>query len=103
VATYAKGLGRVVPFAQAAFRQAYAGGHNLEDPDRVVIAAAACEMHPRAVLAAAELRSVREELSEATARAAEQGITDVPALLVGERVFEGERALEDAAALHATG
>lgn len=102
VATYAKGLGRVVPFAQAAFRQAYAGGHNLEDPDRVVVAAAACEMHPRAVLAAAELRSVREELSEATARAAEQGITDVPALLVGERVFEGERALEDAAALHAT-
>ncbi len=26
VATYAKSIGRVVPFAQAAFRQAFAGG-----------------------------------------------------------------------------
>jgi 2-hydroxychromene-2-carboxylate isomerase len=101
VAIYAKRIGRVVPFAQAAFRQAYAGGQNLEDPDRVVIAAAACEMHPRAVLAGAAQRSVREELSESTARAADQGITDVPALLLGDRVFEGERALEDAATEHA--
>jgi 2-hydroxychromene-2-carboxylate isomerase len=100
VATYSKQIGRVVPFAQAAFRQAYAAGHNLEDPDRVVIAGAACEMHPRAVLAAADLRSVREELSEATARAVEQGITEIPALLIGGRVFEGERALEDALAVH---
>ena len=29
VATYAKSIGRVVPFAQAAFRQAFAGGHSL--------------------------------------------------------------------------
>jgi 2-hydroxychromene-2-carboxylate isomerase len=102
VATYAKGIGRVVPFVQAAFRQAYAGGHNLEDPNRVVIAAAACEMHPRAVLAGAALRSVHDELSDETFRAADRGITDVPALRIGERVFEGEHALEDAAALHAT-
>ena len=30
VATYAKSIGRAVPFAQAAFRQAFAGGHALE-------------------------------------------------------------------------
>ena len=29
VATYAKSIGRTVPFAQAAFRQAFAGGHSL--------------------------------------------------------------------------
>ncbi len=58
VATYAKSIGRTVPFVQAAFRQAYAGGHSLEDPDFVLIAAAACEMHPAAVLKGAELRSV---------------------------------------------
>ena len=58
VATYAKSIGRTVPFAQAAFRQAFAGGHSLEDPDFVLIAAAACEMHPAAVLKGAELRSV---------------------------------------------
>ncbi len=50
VATYAKSIGRVVPFAQAAFRQAFAGGHSLADTNNVLIAAAACEMHPNAVL-----------------------------------------------------
>ena len=63
VATYAKSIGRTVPFVQAAFRQAFAGGHSLEDPDFVLIAAAACEMHPAAVLKGAELRSVGEQLS----------------------------------------
>jgi 2-hydroxychromene-2-carboxylate isomerase len=98
VATYAKSIGRAVPFAQAAFRQAFAGGHSLSESDHVLIAAAACEMHPAAVLRGAELRSVERELAAATARAARTGIIDVPAVRVGERVFLGERAVEDAAA-----
>jgi 2-hydroxychromene-2-carboxylate isomerase len=98
VATYAKSIGRVVPFAQAAFRQAFAGGHSLADSDHVLIAAAACEMHPAAVLRGAGLRSVERELATATARAAGAQIIDVPAITVGERVFEGARAVEDAAA-----
>ncbi len=98
VATYAKSIGRVVPFAQAAFRQAFAGGRSLEDPDSVLIAAAACEMHPTAVLRGAELRSVATQLAAATAAAARTGIIDVPAVVVGELVFEGERALDRASA-----
>src|SRR5271168_2656446 len=98
VATYAKSIGRTVPFAQAAFRQAFAGGRSLEQSDHVLIAAAACEMHPAAVLRGSELRSVEGELSAATARAARAGIIDVPAVRVGGRVFLGERGLEDAAA-----
>jgi 2-hydroxychromene-2-carboxylate isomerase len=98
VATYAKSIGRTVPFAQAAFRQAFAGGRSLEDPDFVLIAAAACEMHPAAVLRGARLRSVAEQLAASTAAAAEIGVIDVPAILVGERVFAGDRALEEAAA-----
>jgi 2-hydroxychromene-2-carboxylate isomerase len=98
VATYAKSIGRAVPFAQAAFRQAFAGGHSLQEPDRVLIAAAACEMHPTAVLAGAELRSTDRQLSQSTARAARTGVTDVPAVVVGERVFLGERAIADASA-----
>jgi 2-hydroxychromene-2-carboxylate isomerase len=86
VATYAKQIGRTVPFAQAAFRQAYAGGRSLAEPDNVVIAAAACEMHPAAVMKAAELRGVRAALEEATARAAALGVRDVPAVWNGERV-----------------
>jgi 2-hydroxychromene-2-carboxylate isomerase len=97
VATYAASIGRAVPFAQAAFRQAFAGGHSLEDPDFVVIAAAACEMHPAAVLRGAELRSTAERLAETTAAAARAGVTDVPAVRVGERVFVGEESLERAA------
>jgi 2-hydroxychromene-2-carboxylate isomerase len=97
VATYAKSIGRTVSFAQAAFRQTYAGGHSLEDSDFVVIAAAACEMHPAAVLKGAGLRSVKEQLSSATAFAARAGVSDVPAVRVGETVFVGERAVEDAA------
>jgi 2-hydroxychromene-2-carboxylate isomerase len=105
VATYAKSIGRAVPFAQAAFRQAFAGGHNLAEIDHVLIAAAACEMHPKAVLKGAELTSVHAQLSSATAEAALAGVTDVPAIRIGDtqsgvlgRVFVGERAVEEAAA-----
>jgi 2-hydroxychromene-2-carboxylate isomerase len=98
VATYAASIGRAVPFAQAAFRQAFAGGHSLEQPDFVLIAAAACEMHPAAVLRGAELRSTSERLAQVTAGAALAGVSDVPAVLVGERVFIGEQAPEHAAA-----
>jgi 2-hydroxychromene-2-carboxylate isomerase len=99
VATYAASIGRAVAFAQAAFRQAFAGGHSLEQPDHVLIAAAACEMHPTAVKRAASLGSVARGLERATAEAAQLGVRDVPALAVGAQVFHGERALDDAAAL----
>lgn len=98
-ATYAKSIGRAVPFAQAAFRQAFAGGRSLAEPDNVLIAAAACEMHPAAVLKAIELGAVAEQLAAATAQAAREGVRDVPAVRVGERVFAGERVMEEAARL----
>jgi 2-hydroxychromene-2-carboxylate isomerase len=98
VATYAKSIGRAVPFAQAAFRQAFAGGRSLEDLESVLIAAAACEMHPSAVIRGAELRSVAVALAASTATAARSGVLDVPAIVVGEEVFLGEVAVEAAAA-----
>ena len=61
-ATYACLIGRGVAFAQAAFRQAFAGGRSLQEPDNVLIAAAACEMHPAAVHKALRLGSVAREL-----------------------------------------
>jgi 2-hydroxychromene-2-carboxylate isomerase len=97
-ATYAKSIGRVVAFAQAAFRQAFAGGRSLSETDNVLIAAAACEMHPSAVLKGAELRSVGEQLLATTATAGALGVSDVPAVRVGERLFHGERSLMEAAA-----
>jgi 2-hydroxychromene-2-carboxylate isomerase len=101
-ATYAKSIGKVVAFAQAAFRQAFAGGRPLDATDNVLIAAAACEMHPLAVQKGAALRSMDRGLVAATATAVDHGVTDVPAIRVGKRIFHGERALEEAAD-HATG
>jgi len=98
VASYAKSIGRTVPFALAAFRQAFAGGRSLQHTDHVLIAAAACEMHPAAVLRAAELRSVDRVLAGASADAAARGVSELPAIAVGAQLFEGERALEEAAA-----
>jgi 2-hydroxychromene-2-carboxylate isomerase len=98
-ATFAKRIGKTVAFALAAFRQAYAGGRALSDRDNVLIAGAACEMHPAAILKAAATRSLRGELERATAQAAALGIDDVPAVRVGERVLVGERSLEQAGAL----
>jgi 2-hydroxychromene-2-carboxylate isomerase len=97
VATYAKSIGRAVPFAQAAFRQAFAGGRPLDTEDAVVIAAAACEMHPAAVLRGAALRSTAEQLARATEQARVAGVRDVPAVLAGGQVYHGEQALADAA------
>ena len=94
VATYAKSLGRTVAFAQAAFRQAFAAGRSLAETDNLLIAAAACELHPKAVLKGAELAGVREQLTEATRSAAAAGVTLVPAIRIGGRVLAGERALE---------
>ena len=97
-ATYASSIGRGVAFAQAAFRQAFAGGRDLGERDGVLIAAASCEMHPAAVLQALERQGIARELEQATARAAQAGVVSVPALSLGGRVFAGEHALERAGA-----
>jgi 2-hydroxychromene-2-carboxylate isomerase len=97
-ATYAKQIGRAVAFSLAAFRQAFAAGRDLGDLDNVLIAAAACEMHPAAVLKGSALGSIAARLDEATASAAAAGVLDVPAVVLdGGRVFHGDRELEAAA------
>ena len=96
-ATFAKQTGRAVAFSLAAMRQAFAGARDLSVPDNVLIAAAACELHPRAVLKAVETEGVRSALRDATASAAAAGVSSVPAVLVDGVVFEGPRAPEEAA------
>ena len=61
-ATYAAGIGRVVAFSLAAFRQAFAAGRDLGQRDSVLIAAAACELHPAALTKGAELAATRRRL-----------------------------------------
>jgi 2-hydroxychromene-2-carboxylate isomerase len=95
-ATYAKQIGRAVAFSLAAFRQEFAGGRDLGDRDTVLIAGAACEMHPTALLKGIELRSTAEALEAAGRRAIQAGVTSLPAIELDGHVFEGESAPEEA-------
>ena len=97
-ATYAKEIGRAVSFSLAAFRQAFAAGRDLTELDNVLLAAAAAEMHPRAVLSAVERNSVKRTLREATGQAGDLGVQGVPSVVVGAEVFWGDDRLEEAAA-----
>ena len=97
-AIFAQQAGRAVAFSLAAFRQAFAGGRDLGQTDNVLLAAAACELHPRAVLKGIASASVKERLREQTAEAVDRGVTGVPTVQVGERLFWGDDRLEDAAA-----
>ena len=97
-ATFAQQTGRAVAFSLAAFRQAFAGGRDLSDVDNVLIAAAACELHPNAVLKGIEMQSTKDRLREATREAYERGVRGVPTIAVGDELFWGDDRLEDAAA-----
>jgi 2-hydroxychromene-2-carboxylate isomerase len=94
-ATFAKQTGRTVAFSLAAMRQAFAAGRDLSVPDNVLIAAAACELHPRAVLKGIETRLVRD----AVVTSADVGVAQLPALRVGDALVSGRDAPEQAAAL----
>ena len=95
-ATFAKQTGRTISFALAALRQAFAAGRDLSEPDNVLLAAAACELHPNAVTRAIASDGVKRALREATDRAAELGVRGVPSLEVGGEVIWGDDRLEEA-------
>jgi 2-hydroxychromene-2-carboxylate isomerase len=97
-AVWAQQLGRTVAITLAAFRQAFAGGKDLSDVDYVLMAAAACELHPNAVLKALATQSVKDRLREVTRDAYDRGVRGVPTIAVGDELFWGDDRLEDAAA-----
>lgn len=102
-ATYAQHIGRGVSFSIACFRQVFAAGRDIGDRNTMLIAAAACEMHPTAVLRGIGLRSVTEGLHRAARRARADNVERLPAVIVppaGERPprhYEGATAVELAA------
>jgi 2-hydroxychromene-2-carboxylate isomerase len=97
-AIFAQQTGRAVAYSLAAFRQAFAAGRNLSEVDNVLIAAAACELHPNAVLKGIEMQSTKDRLREATREAYERGVRGVPTVAVDDELFWGDDRLEDAAA-----
>jgi 2-hydroxychromene-2-carboxylate isomerase len=97
-ATFAKSGGKTVGFSLAAFRQVFAGGRDLGDEATVLLAAAACEMHPRALLKAIAMRSVSDSLRRAGEQALTAGVRTLPAIQVAGDVFAGPDALDRALA-----
>ena len=94
-AMYLKGGGKTVGYVLAAFRQAFNGGKSLEVAENVMIAAAAVETHPRALLVGTETAGTRRRLAEATELARERGVVALPALWDSERgLLQGEAALD---------
>jgi 2-hydroxychromene-2-carboxylate isomerase len=97
-AVYAKESGRVVSFSLACFRQVFAAGRDMSDVDNVLIAAAACELHPNAVLKGIETDSVKDKLRAATEEALSRGLVGIPTVAVGDQLFWGDDRLEEAVA-----
>jgi 2-hydroxychromene-2-carboxylate isomerase len=96
-AIYAKESGRVVSFSLAAFRQVFAAGRDMSDVENVLLAAAACELHPKAVLKGIETKSVKETLKRATEEAIELGVEGIPTVSVDGHLFWGDDHLTEAA------
>jgi 2-hydroxychromene-2-carboxylate isomerase len=97
-ATFAKEIGRAVSFSLAAYRQAFAAGRDITEPDNVFIAAASSELHPRSLQTAIARDAIKARLREATDLAGDRGVVGVPAVAVGDQVFWGDDQLERAAA-----
>ena len=97
-AVFAQQAGRAVSFSLAAFRQLFAAGRTLAELDNVLIAAAAAELHPRAITQGVESKTVKDALRAATDEALGLGVVGVPTVAVGDQLFWGDDSLEDAAA-----
>jgi len=97
VATFATEIGRGVSLPLAAFRQHFAAGRDLSEPDNVLIAAASAELHPRALTTAVGRDSIKARLRRTTGEAADLGVYGVPSVVVGADVFWGDERLEEAA------
>jgi 2-hydroxychromene-2-carboxylate isomerase len=97
-AVYAKESGRVVSFTLACFRQVFAAGRDMSDVDNVLVAAAACELHPNAVLKGIETKSIKDKLRAATDEALARGVEGIPTVAVGDQLFWGDDRLEEAVA-----
>ena len=68
----------------------------MSDIDTVLVAAAACELHPHAVTKGLETQSVKDKLRAATDDALERGVEGIPTVAVGEQLFWGDDRLEEA-------
>jgi 2-hydroxychromene-2-carboxylate isomerase len=98
-AAFACEIGAGAPFALAATRLAFCGGFDLDDPETLAEAAAAAGVPLEECLSAAGEVSRDEELEANVDLLRSRGISELPAIRIGDQWFEGEAGLLAAGAL----
>lgn len=101
-ATYAFRVGQGRPFTLAAFRHAFARGHDLAIPEQVQQAAEQAGLDPRAADEATRDPEIKLALRTATEAAHDLGVFGVPTIAIDDELFWGDDRLQDAAALAQT-
>jgi 2-hydroxychromene-2-carboxylate isomerase len=97
-ATFAYEIGAGRAFTSAAFRLAFAEGHDLAVPAHVWEAARRAGLDPQEVERATQDPAVKDKLRAATDAAHGLGVFGVPTVAVAGELFWGDDRLEDAAA-----
>ena len=92
-------IGAGAAFALAATRLAFCGGFDLEDPETLAEAAAAAGVPLEECLSAAGETGRDEELEANAELLRTRGISELPAICIGDQWFEGEAGLLAAGAL----
>jgi 2-hydroxychromene-2-carboxylate isomerase len=98
VAALAAERGKAAPFVLAASRLAFCGGFELDDPEVIAEAAAAAGLPLGDALAAAGDLRRDGGMERAALRLLRRGADELPATVVGRRLFAGESRLAEAAA-----
>jgi len=101
VAAMAAERGIAAPFVLAAGRLAFCGGYDLDDPEVIAEAAAAAGLALGDALAAAAQIRRDGAMERAAMRLLRHGADELPAAVVGRRLFAGEGRLAEAAAFAA--
>lgn len=84
--------------SHALFRTMFVEGRHLADLDTVLEAAERAGMDRQEVRDGVERPEVKQELRERTDEAVARGVTGVPTVIVGERLYWGDDRLDEAAA-----
>jgi 2-hydroxychromene-2-carboxylate isomerase len=98
VAALAAEREKAAPFVLAAGRLAFCGGYDLDDPEVLAEAAAAAGLALDDALAAAGQIGRDGGMERAAMRLLRRGADELPAAIVGRRLFAGEGRLAEAAA-----
>jgi 2-hydroxychromene-2-carboxylate isomerase len=98
VAAMAAERGNATPFVLAAGRLAFCGGYDLDDPEVLAEAAAAAGIGLEDAFAAAGQIGRDGGMEQAAMHLLRRGADELPAAVVGRRLFAGEGRLAEAAA-----